>query len=87
MGEWVRQIVLEVADGERAPRGAEQALMAEVIALRTIVLNALFDLASGESIETERMRQLIAKADAEKLDKAIQRLKQTTTTTTNKNRR
>ena len=45
-------------------------LLAEMLALRTIVVNLGFDLASGEAVTPERMRELIAKADGEKLDKA-----------------
>jgi hypothetical protein len=78
-GEWVREIVLaafEKPQPEATP--TEQALLSEVLALRTILINTVYDLASGEGMTPERMEKLIAKADAGKLDKALERLKETT---------
>jgi hypothetical protein len=80
IGEWVREALLGIAgDGQPAAAGSptEQALLAEVIALRTIVLNLVYDQASGEPLTPERMQELIAKADGDKRDKAIQRLQAT----------
>ena len=77
-GECVREVVLAVFEKpgpEATP--AEQALLSEVLALRTILINTVYDLASGEGITPERMEKLIAKADAGKLKKALERLKET----------
>jgi hypothetical protein len=78
-GECVRDLVLG-AFGESKPEATptEQALLSEVLALRTILINTVYDLASGEGMTPERMEKLIAKADAGKLDKALERLKETT---------
>ena len=38
LGEWVREVLLERADG-RKPSVIEETLLAEVLALRTILLN------------------------------------------------
>jgi len=80
VGEWVRETVLEVARGEKpAASPTEQTLLSEVLALRAILINTVYDLASGDGMTPERMKELIAKADAGKLDKALERLKETIT--------
>ena len=72
LGEWVREVRLEACE----PAGrAEQAVLEEVLALRTIVLNVAYELAAGEEIDAKRMQELIEKADAEKLSKAVGRLR------------
>ncbi len=80
LGEWCRQVVLEDASGEEIKptgTGAEaQALMAELVALRAILLNVLFKLANGEKPTAEEMQRLIDRADADKLRKARERLAQ-----------
>ena len=53
-----------------------QALMAELVALRAILLNVLFKLANGEKPTAEEMQRLIDRADADKLKKARERLAQ-----------
>lgn len=73
MSEWVREVLLEAAEPTLAT-AAEEAILAEVVALRTILLNVLFRLANGERIAAEEMRQLIERADGEKSRKAMERL-------------
>jgi hypothetical protein len=67
---WVHQVVLETV----TPRPAEQVLLAEMLALRTIVLNLLFALASGETPTADAMKRLIDRVDGEKTRKPLQRL-------------
>ena len=80
LGEWCREVILASVNGH-APKGepsigAEaQALMAELVALRTILLNVLFKQANGESVTAEQMQKLIERADADKLKKAVERLR------------
>jgi hypothetical protein len=76
-GEWVRELVLR-AFGQPAAEAtvAEQTVLSEVLALRTILINIIYDQANGHEIAPERMRELIAKADAGKVEKALQRLKE-----------
>ena len=50
--------------------------MAELVALRTILLNVLYKQVNGKSLTEEEMRQLIERADADKLKKAVERLRQ-----------
>jgi hypothetical protein len=81
-GECVRELVLsafpKTAGGKPVAEAtlAEQTVLSEVLALRTILINLHYDLAAGHAIAPERMRELIAKADDGKVEKAIERLKQ-----------
>jgi hypothetical protein len=50
-------------------------MVSEILALRTILLNALFSLAKGKVISETEMSELIERADAEKLQRAIQCLR------------
>jgi hypothetical protein len=82
LGEWCREVMLgsangQPANGSRGEAGAE-AVMAEVIALRAILLNVLFKQANGERLTTEEMQKLINRADSDKFKKARERLEQTT---------
>jgi hypothetical protein len=53
-----------------------EALMAEVVALRAILLNVLFKQSNGERLTAEEMQRLIDRADSDKLRKARERLLQ-----------
>lgn len=78
VGEWCRQVVLEDASGgEIKPTGTgveTQALMAEVVGMRAILLNVLFQMANGQRITAEEMQRLIDRVDSDKLKKARERL-------------
>jgi hypothetical protein len=73
LGEWVREVLLERVDG-RKPSAIEETLLAEVLALRTILLNLHFTVAKGEAITAEGMQEIIERADAGKTKKAAERL-------------
>ena len=73
LGEWVREVLLERADG-RKPSVIEETLLAETLALRAILLNAFYKLAQGEKLTTEEMQAIIERADAGKAKKAAERL-------------
>lgn len=73
MSEWVRDVLLSAEERGRV-RPAEEALLGEVLALRTILLNVLFKLANGQRVEASEMQQLIERADAGRLGKARERL-------------
>src|SRR5213080_2710040 len=53
LGEWCREVLLAQANTTEETRliATEQTLLAEVMALRTILLNALFKLAQGGSAD------------------------------------
>ena len=70
ISEWTRDVLLKAAQ----PNIAEQALLAEVIALRTILLNAFYKLAHGEVLTPDEMQRLIERADENKFRKAQERL-------------
>ena len=81
VGEWCREIMLANLNGHAAkdqPHGGSEshALMAELVALRTILLNVLYKQANGEGLTAEEMQRLIERADADKLKKAAERLRQ-----------
>jgi hypothetical protein len=59
-----------------ATGGEAYAVMAELVALRTILLNVLFKQAKGETLTAEEMQRLIDRADSDKLKKARERLEQ-----------
>ena len=73
MSEWAREVLLRELDGRQA-RPAEQTVLAEVLALRTILLNAFYRLAEGEKLTAEELREFIERADANKAQKATERL-------------
>lgn len=77
LSEWCREILLERAAG-RQPNGQEPVALAEVLALRTIILNLFYALSRGEGITGEGMQEIIQRADAEKIKKARERLQGTT---------
>jgi len=74
MSEWVREVLLRELDGKQA-RPAEETVLAEVLALRTILLNAFYRLAEGEKLTAEELQSFIDRADASKAQKAAERLK------------
>ena len=75
ISEWVRDVLLKAAK----PNAGEQTHLAEVLALRTILLNVHFAVSQGQTLTAEEMQQLIARADQDKLRKARQRLAEATT--------
>ena len=82
LGEWCRELMLANANGQPAkPNGTGSeayAIMAEVVALRAILLNVLFKQAKGEPLTAEEMQRLIDRADSDKVRKARERLDQAT---------
>jgi hypothetical protein len=70
LSQWVRETLLRAA----APDWNTSTLLAELLALRTIVLNLHFALCSGESVTAETMQRLIERADQEKAQRARERL-------------
>ena len=81
LGEWCREVLLANVNGhglKAQPHGGSEseALMAELVALRTILLNVLYKQANGERLTAEEMQRLIERADADKLKKAAERLRQ-----------
>jgi hypothetical protein len=73
LGEWCRELLLQHTNGTK-PVAAEEVL-AEVISLRTILLNAFYKLAQGDHLTADEMQRLIEHADEGKFRKVQERLK------------
>ena len=69
MSEWVRTILLDRLEREAA-KITDQAVLAELLGLRTILLNLLFTVAKGEAMTAEQMQTVIERADAAKRERA-----------------
>jgi hypothetical protein len=76
LGEWCREVLLARANAivGKKPSTPEQTLLAEVMALRTILLNALFKLAQGVVLTTDELDRLIERADGERFERAQERV-------------
>jgi hypothetical protein len=70
ISEWVRAALLKAVD----PPSADAIVLAELLALRTILLNLHFHLCSGTPLTAETMQRLIERADEDKRQQAEARL-------------
>lgn len=70
VSEWVRAALLRTADVSPA----DTVVLAEVLALRTIVLNLHFHLCNSTPLTAEAMQRLIERADHDKQQQAEARL-------------
>lgn len=75
LGEWCREVLLQHTNGTK-PCTVEETVLAELLALRTILLNAFYKLAQGETLTAEEMQRLIEHADESKFRKVQERLKE-----------
>lgn len=75
ISEWAREILLKATK----LNAGEQTVLAEVLALRTILLNIHFAVSQGRTLTAEEMQQLIERGDQNKLSKARQRLAEAAT--------
>jgi hypothetical protein len=71
ISEWVRAALLDAAAHEAE---ADSVVLAELLALRTILLNLHFHMCSGAIVTAETMQRLIERADQEKRQQAEVRL-------------
>jgi hypothetical protein len=77
MSEWVRNALLKQADSKNV-QASEEAVLAELLGLRAILLNLLFPMTKGESLTKEQMQTVIERCDAEKLERARKLLSSST---------
>ncbi len=75
ISEWTRDVLLKATK----PNAGEQTVLAELLALRTILLNMHFAVSQGQTLTAGEMQQLIERADQNKLSKARQRLAEAAT--------
>jgi hypothetical protein len=71
VSEWVRAALLKAA---QPPAAADATVLAELLALRAILLNLHFHLCSGAPVTAETMQRLIERADQDKREQAEARL-------------
>lgn len=83
LSEWCRETLLarvnrqdekSLNSGRTSQALFARSIMAELVALRAILLNVLFKQANGQPITAEEMQRLIDRADSDKLKKARERL-------------
>jgi len=65
LGEWARGVLLKATTP-----AAEPILLAELLALRAILLNLHFAICSGDPVTSEVMHRLIERADQDKTQRA-----------------
>lgn len=70
LSEWVRRVLLSAAD----PSADEPIVLAELLALRTILLNLHFAVCQGEPVTAETMQRFIERADRDKIQQAYARV-------------
>ena len=75
ISEWAREVLLRASK----PSPSDQTIVAELLALRMILVNVLFSIANREQVTSEDMQDMINRADASKLAKALDRLTTATT--------
>ena len=71
---WAREVLLKAARRQ----ADESVVMAEVLALRTILVNLQFAQSAGDDVTAERMQQLIDRADQDRFRRAAERLAEAT---------
>jgi hypothetical protein len=69
ISEWSRRVLLDAVNFGPA-RAGEEAVLAEVIALRTIVANLIYTFTSEGKVTAEQMRAFIERADGTKSKRA-----------------
>jgi len=72
ISEWARDVLSKAVK----PHTCEQTILAEVLALRTALLNLFFKLATAKRINEDEMQQIIEFAEADKMKKAILRIQE-----------
>ena len=73
LSEWVRDVLLG-SSVEMGTMAAERTILAEVLAMRTILLNFMLKVGEGVTIPEEASRKLIKWADDNKMKRALEAL-------------
>ena len=68
LSEWVRAELLNIKKED-----CDEVLLGELLALRAILINLLFSLGKGERLTAEAMKELIERADRDKVNRAAGR--------------
>ena len=82
LAEWVREALLAAPVEPGAGSGVDsgEVALAEVLALRSLLLNLHFRAAKGEPVAEAEMRGLIERADGSKMERARERMEAVRTT-------
>lgn len=73
LSEWVRDVLLS-SSVEMGTMAAERTILAEVLAMRTILLNFMLKVGEGVTIPEAASKKLIEWADANKMRRALEAL-------------
>jgi hypothetical protein len=68
LSEWVRAELLDIGKDD-----GNEVLLGELLALRAILINLLFSLGKGERLTAEATKELIERADRDKVNRAAGR--------------
>ena len=71
LSEWVRDVLLG-SSVEMGTLAAERAILAEVLAMRTILLNFMLKVGEGTPIPEAASKKLIEWADSNKMKRALE---------------
>ena len=74
MSDWGREVLL--AELERGETPSAETVLAEVLAVRMLLLNTINRLLRGEGMTNDEMRQLIERVDQDKYRKLAERVEQ-----------
>jgi hypothetical protein len=76
LGEWCRDVLLAHANSGdlKKPSATERALLAEFVALRMILLNALSKIGQQVELSERDLQVLTERADQERFSRAEERL-------------
>lgn len=76
LGEWCRELLLAQANANetKKPSATEQTILAEFMALRMILLNALSKLGAKVEFTEQEFKGLVELADQERFQRAQERL-------------
>ena len=69
LSEWIRNKLLDEGTDHAA-----LVMLAELLALRTVLLNLLFSLSRGEAMTPEQMQAIIERADKDKARRALEKM-------------
>ena len=75
LSAWVRDVLLG-SSVEMGTMAAERAILAEMLAMRAIILNFILKLSARQPLTEEVSRELIAWADSNKMRRALEILAQ-----------
>jgi len=78
LSKWVRDVLLG-SSVDAGSMAAERAILAEMLAMRAILLNFLLKLSARQPITEQVSRELIAWADANKMRRALEILAKSST--------